>query len=292
MSAPAGPDSRGNVILQRALAHPEIRGNARWVCSGKDCYCCERWKYTIFILDARSVDGDEITLEGTFELLTTPDKESLNMMDVREFARHLIEITGETAEDMERYLALLSPEARDQLTEEDIAELGSRMAKHDLTLYQKENCWYKAITTRLPNSQYQYLPQRPAPVSLRKIYQTLAPEYNEMGEPTNFLYETNPHLYLYADYMKPSRRIERYQLKVAGKRGVLNHEYFIPAVRREPLPRFRRPWLKETKVEKFNKAASVFRPWMPDTARSIKGCIKFDLGYWRIPDVAPFKDHP
>ena len=92
--------------------------------------------------------------------------------------------------------------------------------------------------------------------------------------------------------MKPSRRIERYQLKVAGKRGVLNHEYFIPAVRREPLPRFRRKWIKETKVEKFNKAASVFRPWMPDTARSIKGCIKFDLGYWRIPDVAPFKEHP
>lgn len=100
------------------------------------------------------------------------------------------------------------------------------------------------------------MPQRPDPISLKKIY--LSMDRGDEIEPSP-RYEANPNLYVYSDYMRPSRRIERYQIKIHGKRGTLTHEYFIPAVRKEDLPKFtKKKWVKEG-GEKFNKEGSVFK---------------------------------
>ena len=91
----------------RTIAHPEIPRNNRWVAADHECYECKRWKYTIFILDARSVIGDKFFLDGTFEFLTTPDRPVVPLIDIRLFCKSIIQITGDEDEDFARYFSLL-----------------------------------------------------------------------------------------------------------------------------------------------------------------------------------------
>jgi len=36
------------LVIQRTIAHREIKGNRTWIVSN-DCYACSRWRYSIFI---------------------------------------------------------------------------------------------------------------------------------------------------------------------------------------------------------------------------------------------------
>ena len=40
-------DIKDELIISRILGHPEIADSDRWMVS-RNCYICERWKYTIF----------------------------------------------------------------------------------------------------------------------------------------------------------------------------------------------------------------------------------------------------
>ena len=39
-----------NFIIQRTIAHSEIENNKEWILSRQNCYICERWQYTLFIV--------------------------------------------------------------------------------------------------------------------------------------------------------------------------------------------------------------------------------------------------
>jgi hypothetical protein len=75
--------------------------------------------------------------------------------------------------------------------------------------------------------------------------------------------------------MKPTNKIETSIVD-----GL--HEYFIPEVRREELPRWKMlDTEKNVYHEPFDKDKTVWRPWISDTPGSLAGALKADLGYWR-----------
>jgi hypothetical protein len=93
--------------------------------------------------------------------------------------------------------------------------------------------------------------------------------------------------------MKPSNRLEYYQIINKKNQDILKKEYFITQVRKEELPLWTiDKYIKNKKVVQFQKENSVFKPWIEDNPKIIKKCIDYDLQYWRVPKFGKFKDDP
>lgn len=140
---PGHVDKRSCLVIQRTIAHPEISGNKQWI-ANDECYCCKRWKYTIFFIEKKVAERPVI--EGTFELLNTHERK-IKAIDVREFARSLTEITGDEQEDSKRILEMLPQKYRDEIfdDEESMQEFMVRFRKRDIGIYQIGNVWYHLI---------------------------------------------------------------------------------------------------------------------------------------------------
>lgn len=95
-------------------------------------------------------------ISGTFETLHHGPCTSADAVDIRQFARRLVEVTGVEEEDRANYLALLPERVRMTLESDAQAmlELQQRLVAKDLTLYQEHGLWLKAITERLPAKSY------------------------------------------------------------------------------------------------------------------------------------------
>ena len=96
-----------NFVIQRTTAHNEIEGNRQWII-GVDCYVCSRWKYSLFVAPRRG----PVKISGTFETLHHGACTSAKTLDIRQFARRLVEVSGVEEEDRANYVALLPEEAR------------------------------------------------------------------------------------------------------------------------------------------------------------------------------------
>ena len=133
---------------------------------GTDCYVCSRWKYTLI---AAPCEG-QASLSGTFESLQHGPITSAKPVDIREFARRLIEVSGTPEENRAHYIALLPAARRSQVRADPdlMAALLERIASRDLTLYQEHNIWLTAITEKLPTKAYQGLPQWPHPFNYQE----------------------------------------------------------------------------------------------------------------------------
>jgi len=81
-------------------------------------------------------------IEGTFELLNHENK-GLKPIDVREFARRLVEVTGDPEGDVQRYLDLLPKLPRERLEHDEKAmeDFMVTFNAKDLNLYQSHNLW-------------------------------------------------------------------------------------------------------------------------------------------------------
>ena len=81
-------------------------------------------------------------IDGTFELLNHESK-GIKPIDVREFARRVVEVTGDPEVDSQRYLDLLPKLPRDRLEHDEKAfeEFMVSFNAKDLKLYQSHNLW-------------------------------------------------------------------------------------------------------------------------------------------------------
>ena len=69
-----------------------------------------------------------------------------------------------------------------------------------------------------------------------------------------------PKLWVHADYVRPSNKIEQYKF-ISGSK-VKHQEYYVPMVRKAELPFVRlEKSIKNAKVIKFDKGSSVFKAW-------------------------------
>ena len=94
--------------------------------------------------------------------------------------------------------------------------------------------------------------------------------------------DQDPELLVCADYMKPNKRIERYQVYTASSRKLIHEEQFVPMLRKEALPRFKLdPYGREQKEAPFAKDASVFRLWQQDTKKTVDDALMKDMERWK-----------
>lgn len=115
---PAGLKWQHNFVLQRTIAHPEISSNRQWLIRD-ECYVCSRWKYTLFVADREgSVDGKFQTLDGK-----TPQ-----LIDIKGFARTVVEGKGGCESDLDTFIELLPPARKVQIEDDqkDMFELKTR----------------------------------------------------------------------------------------------------------------------------------------------------------------------
>jgi hypothetical protein len=92
----------------------------------------------------------------------------------------------------------------------------------------------------------------------------------------------DPQLWVFADYVKPCKRVDRITLK--SKTATISDEFFITEVRKQDLPRWTMDkHIKGKQVEVFDKDKSVFKGWIKDSRSSIAASLKLDLSYWRVP---------
>lgn len=94
--------------------------------------------------------------------------------------------------------------------------------------------------------------------------------------------DADPQLLVYADYVRPNKRIEKYQVKIQSTGETVHEEQFVPMLRKEELPRFKLgQYSKETKEPPFVKEASVFRRWQQDTKKIVSSALAKDLERWK-----------
>lgn len=92
---------------------------------------------------------------------------------------------------------------------------------------------------------------------------------------------TDPELFVFADYVKPARRVETLHMK--NEMGTME-DLFIPQVRLEPLPIFNLNMVDKAKADiPFNKNKSVFKPWVRDTKASLCRALEYDSLNWKLP---------
>lgn len=85
---------------------------------------------------------------------------------------------------------------------------------------------------------------------------------------------SDPELFVFADYVKPARRVETLHIK--SSTGI-KEDLFIPQVRLEPIPMFNLSLSDKTKdVKPFDKNKSVFKPWVRDTKASLCRALEYD----------------
>lgn len=174
------------VVLQRTIAHNEIDGNKRWQLS-PFCFVTDRWKYSIFALR----EGEQY-VQGSFELLHHVKGSKMQGVDVREFARRLIETSGDVDTDFKVYCAMLPEDVQDDLRPdyEGRQLILKRMKEQDLTLYQDFNLWHSVIRRKLLFKDIQYFPTKPTQFDFDDHVKT-----HKHGE--------DPKLRIVCDFMKP-----------------------------------------------------------------------------------------
>lgn len=186
-------------------------------------------------------------------------------MDIREFARRLVEVTGVEEKDRASYVALLPSARRAELRSDPelMTQLQQRLAARDLTLYQEHNVWLTAITERLPTKSYQCLPQWPRAFNFQEH---CAARGNGV----------DPKLCIFADYVKPGQAVERYLLGAAAESlssrvHQPQEQLFVAETRKGELPIF----LNDDggggqQAAAFDKAGSVFKAWTKDNANILR----------------------
>lgn len=119
-------------MLQRTIAHNEIIQNTNWVV-GSECYVCDRWCYTLFVV----ATDKSSTLSGSYELLHSRSKHT-KLIDIREYARRMVEASGNKDLDREHYMKMLPNDKRQELienTDGQMDRLKKRFDSQDITLY-------------------------------------------------------------------------------------------------------------------------------------------------------------
>ena len=166
------------------------------------------------------------------------------------------------------------PQAKRDQIQQDAYRLDSvtkRFKEKDLKLYQIGNLWYHVLAKRLMQKQYQCLSNQPT-FDLVKRYRTMVKNYED----------ADPQLLVYADYMRPNKRIEKYHIKVGSTGRTVHEEQFVPMLRKEELPRFKLgQFSREKKEVPFVKEASVFRLWQQDNKKILDTTMAKDLERWK-----------
>ena len=162
-----------------------------------ECYCCNRWKYSIFFAQKHP----NCTLKGTFQTLHRYEKGKM-FVDVREYARRLIAISGDDKIDRDRFLDQLTRQEKEELLPDETAvkEFEARWERKDLTILQEGSVWHRIITGRLVQPQYQSFPNKPEGFSLKFFFDHLFQKNLE---------NEDPELYVFADYVRPNKRVEK-----------------------------------------------------------------------------------
>ena len=128
-----------------------------------ECYVCCRWQYSLIVAEEANaqINGSFVLLHGTPQ--TAP------LVDIREFARSLVETTGLEEADLARYLDMIPAHERESLESntELFAAFKARFKEQDITLYQAQNLWLKIISNKIPFRSYQDLRTRTQGISLQ-----------------------------------------------------------------------------------------------------------------------------
>jgi len=132
--------SHNTFVLQRTLAHPEITGNGKWHVSTDECFVCDRWQYTIVYGRGRKDNLDQTVvpaMSSSFKLL---NNSKVDLVDVRELARRVVENSGDPELDREQYWATWNEQKRAAMTEvpEQVQKFKRRFTDRDLSLYQED----------------------------------------------------------------------------------------------------------------------------------------------------------
>jgi hypothetical protein len=204
-------------------------------------------------------------LTGTFETLHHGPCTSAKPVDIREFARRLVEGTGAEDKDRANYIGLLPSARRAELraNPELLAKLQQRLLARDLTLYQEYDMWLAAIEERLPAKSYQCLPQWPRSFNLQEHAAALGKG-------------VDPKLCIFADYVKPGQAVERYVLgpasdSVTSRAHQPNEQLFVAETRKGDLPLFQADdGGGGPEAATFDKAGSVFKAWTRDNSTILR----------------------
>ena len=129
--------------------------------------------------------------------------------------------------------------------------------------------WLAIIKKMQKFKDYQCFPTRPKQFTFADFEET-----HESGE--------DPKLWVYADYMKPTHRVEKLFLHRDGETSHYYEEFFISEVRKETIEVFKLDKSYKTKQEiPFDHKKSIFKQWQKDTPSVLNQTITFDLGYWK-----------
>lgn len=97
-------------------------------------------------------------------------------------------------------------------------------------------------------------------------------------------YGADPKLYVFADYMRFYKRIERIKFvrNIGDQSLALKQESFIGELRKEKFPTMSLDKVvKDKKITPFIQAKSIFKGWQKDTQQSLKVSLKYDLEFWK-----------
>lgn len=169
----------------------------------------------------------------------------------------------------------LTKQEKEELLPDETAvkEFEERWERKDLTLFQEGSIWYRIITARLVQPQYQSFPNKPEGFSLKFFHDYLFKKNLE---------NEDPELYVFADYVRPNKRVEKMQIIDKDTKEVVGEEFFIPEMRKEQTPIWKLPKFVRGKHEVvFDKEKSVFKPWIKDSPKIVRAALTADLDYWK-----------
>ena len=92
---------------------------------------------------------------GSFELLHhqsgLQEAKAVQLKDIKEFARDLVECMGSEEANRDSYLQLLPRGKRRELEDHvyDLEDLDRRIKAKDITIYQDYHLWYKSVQERI-----------------------------------------------------------------------------------------------------------------------------------------------
>lgn len=255
-----------NFVLQRTVGHSEIIANKIWL-KLKSCYICNRDRYTLFLSNQ-----PDVSIMGTFDLLYSVKKIHIKLVDIREFARSLVEVTGSDEHDRREYTKLLPLDVQSQLKKDRgaIRRFETRWTRKDITLYQDHNVWLAALQRNLLEQDYQFIHH-------------LRDDFSFESHAHIVEYGTDPKLYVHADYMKYHPRIERIKFIDSASNKVLHKSTFLQELRDKNVPlQVLDKVIKEKKKNiPFDLNKSVFKAWQRDTPQILKNALTHDFEYWK-----------
>jgi hypothetical protein len=119
-------------------------------------------------------------------------------VDVRVFARNLLESSGSEVHDRRELINLLPAKLQERLRMDQwaMAKFILRFENKDITLYQEHNVWLSVIRERLATKN-------------RQIITDFEEEFDFEKHALKKAIGKNPLLFVYADYMRFSHRIEK-----------------------------------------------------------------------------------